>query len=334
MKAAAAWAAALGALGVLAADAQVPSDKTSVQRVCVYYDAGPEPSYKNGRLHAIMLENLLGHFRGIRVTLAAVSGYHVGDMSACDRAAYMGSYFGSRLPAVFLHDVAADAKPFLWASYNIRQLQNAMGVAAFAAKTGFVYDREAAIGKSLSGAGPSDFYSDFYYKGRRFKKLAFKTPGGGFIASPDICLVRNASAVVLSTASDPVNGKATPYITRKRDFFYVADNPFLFIHERDRYLILADVLFDFVGRAPAGTRRWALIRLEDIHPNYNLDLFYQAVEILKKRRVPFAVSLIPDYVAPGIPESAGVEIGRRPEFLRSRDEKSIATQRFRLGRIV
>lgn len=285
-------------------------------KVCVYYDAGDKPSYKDGRLHAIMLENLLGHFREADVRAAPASEYRSLDLTTCDRAAYMGSFWDAPLSKEFLNDVAAYRKPFLWINYNVRHLQSAMGKRAFAAKTGFVYDdTEGFLTRAPKGVIP-DFYRNFLYKGERFSKMAALRPDGTLVAAPDIALMKeDVTAVVLSTAVDPGSGRATPYVTEKDGFFFVADNPFLFIHERDRYLIVADLLFDFLRLPPRSAKRRALVRLEDVHPEYDLDLLRQAVDLLKSRKVPFAISLIPEYVAPGTPESAGVDLGRRPEFV-------------------
>ena len=49
-----------------------------------------------------------------------------------------------------------------------------------------------------------------------------------------------ASGWLASTTTVSVSSETTPYALRNADFFYVADNPFLFINPRDRYLILAD----------------------------------------------------------------------------------------------
>ena len=303
-------ARALAACLVLAAAA-----RAAPLKVCVYYDAGVYASYQNGHLHAIMLENLLGHFREAEVALAPAGAYRARSLSRCDRAAYIGSYYGERLPADFLSDVAAYARPFLWINYNIRQLQDASGVGAFAEKTGFVYDDVAAFDASASSGSVPSFYRFIDYKGERFVKMAYQTPEGSVIASPDIGLLANRSALVLSTATNSGNGRTTPYVTEKNGFFFVADNPFLFIHERDRYLILADLLFDFRQLPPRGARRFALIRLEDIHPSYDLKTLYKAVDLLKKREVPFAISLIPEYVAAGATEADGIALGARPDFL-------------------
>jgi uncharacterized protein YdaL len=309
--------APLAALLLLAAGlARAGGQAAPGMTVCVFYDAGKDGKFKNGRLHAIMLENLLGHFREARVSLKAVQEAPSGELDGCDRAAYVGSYYDEPLPESFVRETAAFRRPFLWINYNIRQLQKAMGEDAFAARTGFVFRRTQGFDPGAPAGTIPGFYRFFDYKGRRFTKLAFVRPSdGAVVAAPELSLVEDRGAAVLATAVHSVTGSTTPYVTRKGPFFYVADNPFLYIHEQDRYLILADLLFDFLGLPPRGGPRRALVRLEDIHPNYDLRLLKRSVDLLKARGVPFAISLIPDFVAAGRPEADGVTLAQRPEFV-------------------
>ena len=287
-------------------------------RVCVYFEVGKDASFVNGRLHAIMLENLLGHFREAAAVLTPVGEYHSGELDACDRAAYIGSGLPDSIPGEFLSDVAADPRPFLWINGNIGQLQSAMGPDSFAKKSGFVYRRIQGFGAVTGEDGVPGFYRYVDYKGARFKKLAFvRKHDRVVVAAPEMAIVSTVSARVLATAVHSTDGEETPYATEHNGFFYVADNPFVYIHEQDRYLVLADLLFDFLNLPPRSARRYAVLRLEDVHPNYDLRLLYRAVDLLKKRQVPFAISLIPEFVAAGAPESTGIPMTAAPDFLRA-----------------
>ena len=284
--------------------------------VCVYFEGDPGRS-TNGRLHAIMLENLIGHFREASVRRVEVGSYRAGGLETCDRAAYVGSDFGTALPAAFLRDAAAYRRPLLWLNYGIWQLQSAMGPKAFEKKTGFTFIDNRLADGAEPGKIP-DFFRYFDYKGARFTKVAaLRKSDGAFIAAPEIMIVKPSGARTVATAVHSGTGEKTPYVLENAGFFYVADNPFLFINPQDRYLILADLLFDFLGLPPRGGGRHALVRLEDIHPNYDLRLFKRTVDLLKKKNVPFAISLIPKYVAPGKNEKDGVELTDRPDFLKA-----------------
>src|SRR5581483_1254812 len=131
----------------------------------------------------------------------------------------------------------------------------------------------------------------------------------------DMAMIELQGAYVLATAEHSTSGLSTPYVVRQGPFFFVADNPFLFIHEQDRYLVLADLLFDFLELPPRGGRHYALLRLEDVHPQFDVQLLRFAVDLLKRKSIPFAISLIPKYVPPGVAETEGVELNERPRLL-------------------
>lgn len=300
---------------LLAAPASATATPGSL-KVCVFYEGDPA-RLSGAKLHAVMLENLLGHFREAHVIPVEVARYRAGALAACDSAAYVGSDFRTELKADFLRDVASYRRPFLWLNYGIWQLQTQLGPEDFARKTGFRFVRMVGADEAAHGTVPG-FYRHFDYKGTRFEKVAVLGKGAGaLIAAPEIALVRPTSAVVLATATHSNGRDTTPYVTEHGGFFYVADNPFLFISPQDRYLILADLLFDFLRLEARSSKRHALIRLEDIHPNYDLKLFYRTVKLLKKKNVPFAVSVIPAFVAKGRPESRKVELAERPAFLKA-----------------
>ena len=291
-----------------------PASSASIA-VCVFYDSG-QGAYPNGRLHAIMLENLLGHFRETRVRLLPVSDPQPQPLTGCDRVAYIGSYFHENIPARFLKAAASFDKPLLWMNYNIDQLQKAMGPENFVLKTGFVFQRVVGFDGAHGPARIPGFFRFVLYKGARFSKFVFRRSGNqGVIAAPDIALIQVKTARVLATALHSTSEQSTPYAVRRGGFFFIADNPFLFIHEQDRYLVLADLLFDFLDLPPRQTQRYALVRLEDVHPQYDVRLLRKAVRLLRAADVPFAISLIPKFVGSGVPESAGVDMDQRPEFV-------------------
>ena len=261
--------------------------------VCLYYD-----DYRDGQRSAIMVRNLLGHFAEVDVYMSAVGRYSDRQLAECDRAIYMGTYFEGKLPESFLPDVASYERPFLWMNYNIWKLEELLGRDKFRAAWGFAYDKidgEVAAGKREL----EHFYKRFVYKGATFRKVTERDRNGNWIAHPEIVLVKNESAQVVAEAIHSGTNARTPYVLRKGDRFYVADNPVSVIDERDRYLILADVLFDFLKLEPRSKRRYALVRLEDIHPGYDPQLLQMAIEVFRSRKVPFAISLIPRFLSPG-----------------------------------
>lgn len=282
-------------------------------RVCVYHDAGKG----DGQLHGIMLKNLLGHFQEVRAELRPVQSYRSGELKGCERAAYLGTLWGSELPAPFIKEAAAYSKPFLWVNYGIWALQHELGPGRFSAKTGFLFRKIRGWDRGGPEDGVPGFFRDFHYKGVVLPKKARREKSGRLIGSPELAVVDALDARVLAFARHSNGRESAPYVLEKGGFFYVADNPFFFLHEQDRYLIFADILFDFLKLPPRERRRHALVRLEDVHPDYDLRLLYRTVRLLKNKDVPFAVSVIPKYVKKGAPEHEGKELLKRRAFLRA-----------------
>lgn len=260
--------------------------------MCLYYDGEDNArDFRVGERSAIMVRNLLGHFAEVDVFMSPLARYASAPLSDCDRSIYMGTYFDARMPEAFLADVARYRKPFLWMNYNVWKLEQAMGRERFRAAWGFAY-------RNVEGRLPH-FYRTFAYKGATFRKVVDKARDGTPIAHPELVLVHNHSAQVLSEGIHSATSARAPYALRKGDNFYVADNPVSVIDERDRYLILADLLFDFLKLEPRSRKRYALVRLEDIHPGYDPQVLNAAIEVFRTRKVPFAISLIPRYLVPG-----------------------------------
>lgn len=291
-------------------------------KTCVYYDqVEADPKYKLGYLYAIMTQNLLGHFLEVEPVLSAAKDYRKGQLSACDRAIYIGSYYDAKLSEDFLSDVVSYENQFLWISYNIWQLQRFLGENQFQNLTGF---RFQTLVQFTDAPSPDNrqpgFFQHFHYKGEVFSKLSIYRPDTrSVVTSPEIAIVQNQSAQVLSQAEHNKSGQRTPYILRKNNFFYMGDVPYSFIHEADRYLIMTDLLFDVLNLPPRSPKRYALARIEDIHPQYDLDLMYNVIGTFRRHQIPFAISVIPNYVDP-FGYRAGkdefVTMAQKPQFLK------------------
>lgn len=305
------WRLLSSALALLLA----PAVAAGQLNVCLYYDRAESPSAPHaGERSALMIRNLLGHFREVEVRASPLGQYAAGGLSRCDRAAYVGTRFDAALPGAFVADLSGYDRPFLWINYNIWRLQQALGRERFSAAWGFEYQRIDTGSERRRGQVPQ-FYSELDYKGSAFRKVAQLDGNGNFVGYPEIVMVRPTSARVLAEAMRPADGAKTPYALRNRNFFFVADNPTSVIDERDRYLVFADLLFDFLGLEPRSQKRHAVVRIEDVHPWYDLRLLYQTIDVLRARKVPFAISLIPRYVGPRAPE--GFDASDSPRFVRA-----------------
>lgn len=288
---------------------------------CIYYDSSAKaPAYRLGEVYAIMTENLLGHFREVKPKFNAVISYTSGGIGSCSYIIYLGSFYGTEIPKDFLSDVAKTSKPVLWMNYNIWQLEEFMGKSQFAQRYGFSYDKVKSYKTPPVDATKPSFFQRFFYKQGEFTKYyRWDLVKKKAIVSPDLVGITLKGATMVSVAQRNDSDEQTPYIVRKGNFFYVADIPFSFIHESDRYLIITDLLFDFLGLPPRYQKRYALIRIEDIHALYFRDPLLQTVHLLADEKVPYAMTVIPRYVDQlGILDGNiyDVKMSDRPEFLK------------------
>jgi uncharacterized protein YdaL len=231
-------------------------------RLRLYYDDG-----SSGNLYARALQSWLGHFR-VRVVRAPVEGYRQGELRDADFVAYIGARFdNSDLPAAFLEDVRESPAPVLWLNYNIWHLLGRGG-----GRYGFTYVA-------------TDAETEF---------AAVRYKGAVLPRDSRAGLVRvraAAAAAVLATAVAP-SGEESPYVVHGGNLFYVADAVFDYLTSGDRSLVLADVLHTFLGQAHEEAR-YALIRIEDVHPRENVMRLRWIADYLASEGVPFSIAVIP-----------------------------------------
>ena len=251
------------------------TDVPSAQDCLILYDAAGSYSWL-GRLHAQMLANLLGHFP-LSYRIAPVENYQAGDLSSCRQIFYFGTVYDNPLPAAFCQEIVATDKPVCWFQYNLWQIS---GEPAFRMKFGFEFDY-------IDSAG----YSNITYKAETLSKDQ-NAPELGRVSILNPAIVQ---VPAIAWGESPSN--SIPYVVHSSNFWYVADSPFSYISEEDRYLVFADLLHDIVCIPHSESRR-ALIRLEDINPLYPLDALRAAGDYLARQNIPFAVSVIPVYVDP------------------------------------
>jgi uncharacterized protein YdaL len=248
-----------------------------------------------GGLHSRMLANLIGHF-DLRVQVSPIENYQAGDMSSARAVFYLGSTYNTPLPSAFKQDVLATTKPVCWFKYNLWQV----GGAAFEARHGFRFDY-----LDQSGFHAVRYQGETLHKNQLDPELGSTT------------ILNSALASVVSVACREDAVDCLPYIVRSGHFWYVADSPFGFIDEEDRYLIFADLLHDILGVDHLESHR-AIIRLEDVNPTSSPEVLRKIADYLSAEEVPFLVSVIPVYRDPfgtynnGVPKT--VSVSQSPEF--------------------
>jgi len=237
----------------------------------VYYDGNGDG---NGPVVANMLLNLAAHFDA-DVVARNVNQYKSGDVSTFDHGMYICGE-SNFLPAVFLADVAAGLRPFLWVDGNIEQLMNHLGPGdPFGFK---VLDWRLGLG-----------FDHLDYKGQLLERNGdtsfFRVEVTG---DPDVySYLTNA------------NAKARhPHFLCGGNLCYLAENPVYFQSADDRYFVFADLLHEFYQSDIAPDHR-ALIRFEDLAPGIaETDLMQQIAIALIARDAPFSVDVTPVFKDP------------------------------------
>ncbi len=237
-----------------------------------------------GNLYSYQIANLLTHF-GVTVTREGVTDYKAGDLAAYGSAYYIGTTYNAALPPAFLSDFASNSNPFVWMGYNLWEVAWTPDGSGwnpdFTAKYGFQFSY-------LDGTG----YPTVKYKNSTLTKQQYDPmQGDTVINDPAI-----ASAIATST-----NGATTvPYITKGANLWYIGDNPLEYVaYNRgdDRMLAFDDILNDTTGAVGPFQKR-AVLRIEDVSPICDSKSLRRLADALYKAKVPFVVSVIPDYKDP------------------------------------
>lgn len=268
--------------------------------VHIYYDKSKDATYRLGKVYSTYLQNLLGHFPKYQQIVSPVEKYKAGDLELCHANFYIGSYFDNGIPESFFVDFEKTKKGFVWMGYNLWKLDPSVLAKTF----GHNYSHLTTLDTTkLDAKGQPGFYRFIEYKGERFEKFgAFVGDKKEFRAGFEMVALNKAesgaSVDVLSSAVHSVSGDKLPYIVRNKNYFFVADVPFSYIHESDRYMVFSDILFDVLGEQPRHTKRLAIMRIEDVHPKSPLPELYDIARVFAEEKVPLQISIIPIFFDP------------------------------------
>ncbi|WP_460492475.1 DUF2334 domain-containing protein [Dactylosporangium cerinum] len=273
--------AAILALVLVAACSQpsAPKPKPSLPPptgVLVLYDTTGEFG-SLGELYAVQAGNLASHFD--KWEAQPVTRYTPGSAARHRLTIYIGSTYDEPLPDAFLADVAAGAA-VLWMGANIWQLIEKRGVAGL---------QKAAIDESA--------VTTIRYHGTELTRNA--------AAGAMVRVGTAQGAVTLADAVLPDGGVA-PYAVRAGALTYVTEVPLTYVTFDDRYLMLADLLFDLLEPG-APQRHRALVRIEDVGPHSDPAQLRTIADFLSARGVPFSVAVFAVY-----DDAAGVYSGGVP----------------------
>ncbi len=271
------------------------------QCINVFYDDGPE-DYIFGRVYGIYLRNLLGHFPHRKVRMGAVENYKSGQIEECQSTFYLGSYFENNIPQTFLEEFKGTSKSVAWLGYSIWLYPRETQRDLFSAEYSFLTRLNT---EQLNSDGKPSFYQNITYKGETFHKFGewVERNGEEVFAAPFEMVAMNPSedsgeAEILSWAYQTVTDERAPYIIKKENRFYIADIPFSYVHEADRYLIFSDLIFDIINEDPRREEKLAVVRIEDVHPLSNIRDLEKLSRVFSEEEIPLHLSLIPIFYDP------------------------------------
>ena len=272
--------------------------------VLVLYD-GSGPYGWIGEMNARFLLNLLGHFPQ-SYQMMPVESYASGDALRFRATFYFGNVYNNPLPASFLQDIMATTKPVCWFKYNLWNLS----ANSFTTEFGFRFDYMDSSG-----------FPQIEYRGETFDKNQLDAELGR------TTITDSNRARVVAVARQLPSSNSIPYIINGSNFWYVADIPFGYISEEDRYLIFADVLHDIIERDHPESHK-AIIRLEDVAPTYDTQTLRRVADYLNSEQVPFSVAVIARYLDP----HGYYEDGAAVDVRMSQSRDFVNALRFMVGR--
>jgi uncharacterized protein YdaL len=283
------------------------SDLKAQESPCIqiFYNQPPreEPSRFFGRIHTLFIQNLMGHFPRWQQLVIPIQNYTQGQLERCEANIYLGTYFRAEVPEAFLTDFARTKRQVMWLGYHLWQLPEESLAQTF----GVSFKGLSRLDHdSTKAAARPNFFKFFHYKGEVFEKYGefdAKDPQK-FNAAFELTILQRLEgkapeSQVVAWAEHSSTHEKIPYVIVNQNKWYVAESPFSFATEKDRYLIFTDLLFDLLGEKPIYSQtRPAFVRFEDIHPNLPLWQLDAYTRIFETAAVPFGISLIPIFADP------------------------------------
>ncbi|NMB62577.1 MAG: DUF2334 domain-containing protein [Chloroflexi bacterium] len=275
-------------------DLSVTADASNTKKVVVFYDDDPADQWNYGKLYAIMVRNLLGHFR-TEVTLTDVGEYQAGLLADYEAGFYIGNIYDYPLSDAFLQDVINSQNPFLWMNSNIWQLFKNEEWGA-QQKLGFQFIESDIINPAIN----------ILYKGTELPRLESDVYFN-LVSIETGSRCEELATLQISGSQDQ------PYAIRCNSFFYITHNPMANFYAS--YLVFADLLHDLLDTAVVESHR-ALVRFEDLTPgNVNYDVIREQIDFLYKKGIPFTFGVIPVYTDPeGVWGEAGKTVYLYEDF--------------------
>jgi uncharacterized protein YdaL len=238
----------------------------------ILYDGTAQKAHE-GNVDGTCIANLLGHF-GYRSTLRAVEDYRSGGMAGYDAVFVVGGSDKTAWPAPVLRDARARTAMLSWVGYGMDS---------------FLGNREdGKRGLRIDKVLVNSRFNRVRYHGTVLGK------GGGMAT---LMTLTDPSRVKTEAEMLDPEGRTSPYMVRTGNLWLVADVPFAYIGDQDRYLAFCDLLHDMLGVNHTATRN-AMIRLEDVTPDDDPQVIQRAINVFIDEGIPFQIALVPVFVDP------------------------------------
>ena len=317
---------------LLPLDRYLPSMFGSGRRVLIVYDE-PSPNREaEDALDALMLRQLVGHFPARIVDLINTGDYKKGQAKKYDIVFYMGTKQYMPVPSYLVDDFFSRKTPTVWINSNLdkfhdRRSLDGYGFRLVEADDGHGTNRVLYKGKKLWKLDPATYpveiindkiakvYAWAFNEKSEYEKTASildpkvefagmdlkKDPEQKFSDLPDlpeaITYGIEPPLKPLPQQTPATTKNQMPWIINGGNFWYVASNPFSFHIEGGAYLAFCDVLHD-IFNTKVKEDHPALVRIEDVHANGNMEKLIQAADYLYEKKIPFHFTLIPVYANP------------------------------------
>src|SRR5437879_4865810 len=240
--------------------------------VLVLHD-GPEKNTNPGYLDALFLANLLGHFTTLR-KVQSLENYPPGEWPKYDAVFVIVYQRKYTLPSRFIDDIARSPKTFCYLGNQGGQL-----------------DRRGILrkhGLAFVGFETRQKYDRVFYKGRTLVK--------GDVEINHLKVLDEEKVKVYATAGG-TGLEPIPYAMQNGSFWVIADSPFSYSAENDRYLVFCDLLHDILGIDHPEDHP-AILRIEDINAMSDPDDLEAALDVVRSHHIPFTFGFVPMYVNP------------------------------------
>jgi hypothetical protein len=242
-------------------------------RALVLFD-GTTLKQHEGNADGLQVANLMGHF-GYHATMQPIEEYRPGGMARYDAVFIVGGSEKSKWPAELVSDAQERTSLLVWLGYGADKFLS--------------HGEDRRLGLHLNGVLQSNRFHQVRYKGyllgKDSRQFTYMT-------------VTNPNRVTVPAMALDGDGNEAPYILKTGNFWIVADSPFAYIGERDRYLAFCDLLHDILGVDHPGIAPRAMIRLEDVNADDDPDTVQAAIDVFLREHIPFQIALIPVFVDP------------------------------------